>query len=166
MYKQILDLLLKQDPPKYSDSDFKHPFATLGVKTKKELVVQFCKKYPWAISLDFLRDNHLDIISPISSPHIEESMIKGLGHHLYNQLQISLPSDKYYPTNYWERLAFLLVKSDDTRFLEIMYAHGFKFTDGVIIQLLNMSPLETFTKTVILSKIKNDRDEMIRALIF
>ncbi len=165
MYNDILTILLKIDPPKSNDTGFKHPFASLPVTPKRDMVISFCKKYPWAVSPDFLSKNKLDPITPVQCEKIEEYMIKGQTYLLYNELRNHLPADKYYPVNYWERLAVLLIP-DDAKFVEIMFAHGYKFTEGVVLKLLSMTPLDVVTKRVILQKIKNDKDEMINSLMF
>lgn len=162
MFSEILTLLLKIDAPK--PQEIKSPWGYIPI-TKRETVVNFCKKYPWAVDQEFLKDNKLDIISPKKCPIIESHMMKTSWIPLYSELSKPLQNE-YYPTNYWERLAVLacLDLAAQHIFLDVMLKHGFRFTEGVCERLLITCQLETVTKRVIMLKIKRDREEMLLEL--
>lgn len=165
MFNEFLSILLKTDPPKQNDAGFKHPWTSIYT-TKRDVVVTFCKKYPWTVNQDFLMTHHLDIISPFYSSKIESLMLSGSWKPLYDELNVGLPPDKFYPTNYWERLADLTNK-DFTAihiFVEIMMVHGFKFTPGVIEYFLSNSSLHNQSRKIVLHKIEMDKKEMLSCL--
>lgn len=143
MYTEILNIMLYDAP-------------------KRDTVKNFCKKYPWAIDLNFLKENHLEIISPKSCPKIENLMAKGDCQSLNREL---LPNT-FYPTNYWEKLAHLTYLNINAMniFINVMTSHGFKFTPGVRDKLLLHSLLQNHTKTIIINKINRDIADMYNSL--
>lgn len=162
MYNEILTLLLKTDTPKPQFE--KSPWGNVQI-SKRETVVNFCKKYPWTVDSEFISTNKLEVPTVKKCPVIEGHMMKNSWISLYTELSKPLQNE-WYPTNYWERLAVLTCQDITAHhiFLEVMLKHGFKFTEGVCEQLLLNSWLQTPTKSVILLKIKKDREEMMLEL--
>ena len=161
MYHEILTAFLKLDSPK-TQTDIKSPWTYIG-SGRRELVINFCKKYPWAINQEFLITNKLDIISPKKCPNIESHMEKYSWIPLYAELSKPLPQNEYYPINYWERLACIccLEFTGNHVFIDVMLKHGFKFTEGVCERLLLHSQIENPTKKIIAMKIKHDREKLL-----
>lgn len=166
MFNEFLSILLKSDPPRPTDNSFKHPWTSIYT-TKRDVVVNFCKKYPWAVNQEFLMNNRLDIISPKNCSKIEGLMLGGSWRALYDELNVALPLDKFYPTNYWERLADLANKDVAAIhvFIEVMMAHGFKFTPGVIEKFISQSHLQYQSRVILLHKIEMDKKEMLSCLV-
>ena len=168
MYNEILTILLKSDPPKTTDSSFKHPFASLPIGTKRDVAIAFYKKYPWTVDEEFAQKHKFEIISPKICPKIEGYMNQRSWQLLHNELNTPLPADKYYPVNYWERLAFMYANDPNATplFIDLMFKHGFKFTEGVVLKLVNniSQSLEPHTKQIILTRIKLDKERMMLEL--
>jgi len=165
MYSEFLSILLKMDPPKQTDVGFKHPWTAI-YKAKREVVADFCKRYPWTVNQEFLMTNKFDIVSPKYCPKIENHMINNSWKPLYDELNVGLTPDKFYPINYLERLADLTSKDFTAAhiFVEVMLTHGFKFTPGVVEKLLSNSTLHHQSKKIVLHKIEMDKNEMLSCL--
>jgi hypothetical protein len=157
MYTEILNIMLN-DVPKYDDTFFE----SLKIQTKGDIVINFCRKYPWAIDPNFLKENNMDISPLKTCLKIENLMSKGDWQALHREL---LPNI-FYPTNYWEKLAHLTHQNVLAAhvFVDVMINHGFKFTPGVRDKLLLHSPLQPHTKTIIIHKINSDIANMYNSL--
>lgn len=163
MYQEILSLLLQIQNP--ISKDTKSPWALIP-QTRRENVVAFCKKYPWTVDQDFCKRHQLEIVTPKICPKIELYMQRSAWQPLFEELSMPCGQDKYYPTNYWERLAVLTHMDINSVhvFVDVMLNHGFKFTPGVTEQLLLRSCLEPHSKRIIQNKILHDQQRMLEDL--